>query len=108
MLMFDPIEPVDEDLNRVLVSTEEESALDPDLNYFLLAKDPGLLDGKGSVISLLTSMASRTYDCLQRRPRESHSSEYSTHRQISILPIQTFKLVLRDIDGSRDPKNRKA
>ena len=32
LTMFEPIEPIDEDLDRVLIPTAEQSAQDPDLN----------------------------------------------------------------------------
>ena len=32
LTMFEPIEPIDEDLDRVLIPTEAQSAQDPDLN----------------------------------------------------------------------------
>ena len=75
-IIFEPIEPMNEtDLDRIVVPTEEQSAQDPDLNEFLLAKDPGLLGGKGSATAWLAGMATQAYDWLassttRSRPRK--------------------------------------
>lgn len=55
MLIFEPIEPVDgAEVDRTLVPDEEQSAQDPDLNYFL-AND-GIKERKKESLSLFGSI----------------------------------------------------